>query len=133
MNRNTVLESVMRGERNPLNLEGIEVYKRNSDGTYILDANGNRILNEAVDWNRDSGSGRHSNERFYWRYVRTARSDRPREGQDLYPAEAKYYALGDLPTLASLRLAKEAKDAGDPKWERFKETRFKWFDGKANN
>lgn len=133
MNRNTVLQSVFRGERAPLWLEGIEIFKRRPDGTYELDEDNNKILNEAIDWNRDSGSSRHDNKIFLWRYVRLLRSDQPREGQDLYPAEAQYYELGDLYTLASMRLAKAAQEAGDPNWERFLETRFEWFEGKANN
>ena len=132
MNRTTVLASTFRGERAPLLLEGIEIYERLPDGSYVYEA-GHKKLSRGWDKNRDSGSSRHINNNFVWNYVRLARSDEPGEGQELYAQEAMYYELGDYYTLASIRIAREARKAGDPNWERHLETRWEWYNGKANN
>lgn len=139
-NRNTVLESFLRGDRGGLWMEGQEIYQRNPDGSYIyerkpdgsdrLDKNGNKIklLSPQVDWNRDSGSSRHSNKLFHYRYARLIRS---KVGYDLYPDTFMYYVVLDNSLADYPRLAREAAEftGKSPK----EVTGWDWLEGKMNN
>ncbi len=129
VHRNTVLQSLFRGDRAPLNLAGKEVYKRNKEnGEYELDPKTNRmVLDDDVDKNRDSGASRHRNNLLIYRYAKFARS---REYSLLYPDTAMYFAALDEDLADFPRLAKEAGIFGKlPKhtngWD--------WINGKANN
>lgn len=126
--RNTVSETYMRGERSPLWLEGREVFKRKSDGSYEPDENGNRILDDRVNKEIDSGSSRHSNKLFHFRYARFLRS--PEGGQVLYPDTARYYALLDNDLNDYTRLVEEY--AGTGKTARHV-SGWDWLEGKMNN
>lgn len=102
--RMRVLETDMRGERAPLWLEGIDIFERNEDGSIKVE-NGQRVYNQRIDGMRDTGSSRHSGSIWFWRMVRWQRSDKPGEGQDLYPDSARYFTPMDQPTIASISLA----------------------------
>ncbi len=131
--RMRVLETDMRGERAPLNLKGIDIWERNTDGGIRIE-NSQRVYNQRIDLNRDTGSSRHSGSKWFWRMVRWQRSNKPGEGQDLYRDSAMYFALMDDYMIASKRLYNKAKREGIPE-ERAKlllQTRWEWLLGKIN-
>lgn len=127
MHRNTVLQSVFRGERAPLLLEGTEVYKRRADGSFELDSKGHRILNPKVDTNSDSGSSRHRNNLFIYRYARATGS---RAYAAMYPDTYKYFTLFSRPLADYPRLVAEEAFIGR---QARHITGWDWANGKANN
>lgn len=109
VNRNTVLQSLFRGERAPVNAEGLDMYVRRADGSFVLDENGFRIPNPDILRNMDTGSARHRNNIFLPRYARFARSP---EYSALYPETAMAFSLLDRSLASYPRLAKEAAVLG---------------------
>lgn len=132
MHRIRVMESGVRTERGPLALEGLEIFQRENDGAvprklreggdpsdpddYYIDS---QRFNRRIDAIRDSGSSRHSTDRHFWRAVRFLRSNKPGEGQSLYPEAVIYYELMDEIAVASKR-------AGAPS------SRWEWLKGKID-
>ncbi|MBU1031432.1 hypothetical protein KKE03_00690, partial [Patescibacteria group bacterium] len=128
-NRNTVLESLMRGERAPLNLEGIEIFRRTQYGAYILDNDGNRLYNPDIEKIEDSGSSRHSNKFLHYRYARFIRS---LGYYRLYPDVAMYYKLMDNRLNDYPRLAEEASASNEMVTVKIV-TGWDWLESKMNN
>ncbi|MBI3109592.1 hypothetical protein HYZ06_00985 [Candidatus Daviesbacteria bacterium] len=126
--RNTVLGSFMRGERAPLWLEGIDTFLKED----LVDKKTGKItkkgdFNPKIDEMRDSGSSRHTNRIFHYRYARFIRSP---AGQALYPDTARYYALLDNPLADYPRLVEEFAGTGKSPAQ---VTGWDWLDSKMNN
>lgn len=120
-----VLETDVRSERGPWWLEGIDIFERNPDGSLKMDADNRPVFNKAVESSMDTGTSRHSGDLFFWQFVRWLRSEKPREGEKLYPSSAKYYAVMDLPTIESLERTEHGKHG-------HMETKWEWLLGKLN-
>ncbi len=125
LQRIRVLETDMRGERAPLWLKGVDIYERESNGS-IKVVNGQRVYNQKIDNDVDSGSSRHSGALWFWKMVRWQMSDQPGEGQALYPTVGRYYKVMDYYTGDSLRAVKEKE-----KYARL-QTRWQWLLYKIN-
>src|SRR3990167_9440098 len=104
-----ILESDIRGERAPLWLEGIDIYERNPDGSIKTDVADQRIYNQDVDKNRESGSSRHNGTIWFWRGVRWLASGEHWEGQETYPGQAIFYDFMNQYTYESMRAVREKR------------------------
>lgn len=106
------LESVTRTDHAPLLLRKTDIFLRNIDGSYKVDASGKRIYNRQLDKDRDVGSARHDFHKFYYDYyIPWKRSENPDEAYDSYKTDKLYDDILELVMPASARVGEQ--ETGD--------------------